>query len=88
MSRRANRFGAAGGPSRKGCFIRNPSGTVGSFLWERADRKPAAMAALALAKNREVQYGAALALAIAGDSSQAQALTNDLERSFPEEYVS
>jgi predicted Zn-dependent protease len=47
--------------------------------------KPAAMAALALAKNREVQYGAALALAIAGDSSQAQTLANDLESSFPED---
>jgi hypothetical protein len=43
------------------------------------------MAALALAKNREVQYGAAVALAIVGDSSQAQTLTNDLERSFPED---
>ena len=47
--------------------------------------RPAAIAALALAKNREVQYGAAVALAIAGDSSQAQALSNDLERSFPED---
>jgi hypothetical protein len=43
------------------------------------------MAALAPAKNREVLYGAALALAIAGDSSQAQTLTNDLEKSFPED---
>ena len=59
-------------------------------LWEAfygnvQSAKPAAMAALALAKNREVQYGAALALTIAGDSSQAQALTNDLESSFPED---
>jgi hypothetical protein len=43
------------------------------------------MAALALARNREVQYGTALALAITGDSPQAQTLTNDLERSFPED---
>ena len=59
-------------------------------LWEAfygnvQSAKPVAMAALALAKNREVQYGAALALTIAGDSSQAQALTNDLESSFPED---
>jgi predicted Zn-dependent protease len=32
-----------------------------------------------------VQYGAALALSMAGDSSQAQTLTNDLESSFPED---
>lgn len=36
-------------------------------------------------ENREVLYGAAVALAISGDSSQAQTLTNDLERSFPED---
>jgi tetratricopeptide (TPR) repeat protein len=56
-----------------------------AFYGNTPTAKPAAMAALALAKNREVQYGAALALAIAGDSSQAQTLTNDLERSFPED---
>ena len=41
--------------------------------------------ALALAKNREVRYGAALALAISGDASQAQSLAIDLERDFPED---
>jgi predicted Zn-dependent protease len=56
-----------------------------AFYGNAPAAKPAAMAALALAKNREVQYGAALALAMAGNSSQAQTLTNDLERSFPED---
>ena len=44
-----------------------------------------ATAALELSKDREVEYGAAFALALAGDSSRAQALTNDLERRFPED---
>jgi eukaryotic-like serine/threonine-protein kinase len=56
-----------------------------AFYGKAPAAKLAAMAALTLAKNREVQYGAAVAFAIAGDSSQAQALTNDLERSFPED---
>ena len=56
-----------------------------AFYGNASTANPAAMAALALAKNREVQYGTALALAIAGDSPQAQTLTNDLERSFPED---
>jgi len=56
-----------------------------AFYGNTPAAKPAAMAALGLAKNREVQYGAALALAIAGDSAQAQTLTNDLESSFPED---
>jgi len=56
-----------------------------AFYGSAPTAKPAATAALALAKNREVQYGAAFALAIAGDSSQAQTLANDLESSFPED---
>ena len=40
------------------------------------------MAALQLSKDRGVEYGAAFALAVAGDSSQAQDLANDLERRF------
>jgi tetratricopeptide (TPR) repeat protein len=55
------------------------------FYGKKVTAKQEATAALALAKNREVQYGAALALAIAGDSSQAQTLTKDMESSFPED---
>jgi predicted Zn-dependent protease len=36
-------------------------------------------------KNREAEYGAAFALALAGDSSQSQTLANDLERRFPDD---
>jgi tetratricopeptide (TPR) repeat protein len=42
------------------------------------------MAALELSKDREVEYGAAFALARSGDFS-TQALANDLERQFPED---
>ena len=44
-----------------------------------------AMAALALSKGREVEYGSAFALALAGDSARSQTLANDLERRFPED---
>jgi predicted Zn-dependent protease len=43
-----------------------------------------AKAALGLSKGRDVQYGAALALALAGDAAQAQALADDLGKRFPE----
>jgi eukaryotic-like serine/threonine-protein kinase len=49
-----------------------------------ANAKKSAMAALEFAKNREVEYGAAFALALSGDSQQAQALADDLGRRFPE----
>ena len=41
-------------------------------------------AALDLSKAGEVQYGAAFALAVAGDASRSERLANDLERRFPE----
>jgi DNA-binding winged helix-turn-helix (wHTH) protein len=44
-----------------------------------------AMAALELSKGREVEYGAAFALALAADSAGSQTLANDLERRFPED---
>ena len=50
-----------------------------------SEARMSAMAALELSKDREVEYGAALALARSGDFSQAQALANDLERQFPED---
>ena len=38
-----------------------------------------------ISKDREVEYGAALAFAVSGDSSRARMLANDLERRFPED---
>jgi len=46
-----------------------------------------AAAALALSTGRDVQYGAALALALAGDAARAQALADDLAKRFPEDTI-
>jgi len=43
--------------------------------------------ALGRIAGRDVQYGAALALAYAGDNGRAQALTDDLGKSFPEDTL-
>jgi hypothetical protein len=45
---------------------------------------PSQMAALELSHDREVEYGAAFALALAGDSARSKALADDLEKRFPE----
>ena len=47
--------------------------------------RPRAVAALELSKSRDVAYVAGFALALAGDSSRSQALTEDLSRRFPED---
>ena len=46
--------------------------------------KQRAGAALALSKGRDVEYGAAFALALSGESSRSALLASDLERRFPE----
>jgi len=47
--------------------------------------KQRAVESLELSKSRDVGYGAALALALSGDSSRSQTLTYDLSRRFPED---
>jgi eukaryotic-like serine/threonine-protein kinase len=59
-------------------------------VWEAAcgnaaESRRNAMAALALSKGRDVEYTAALALALSGDSSRSQPLADDLEKRFPED---
>jgi hypothetical protein len=49
-----------------------------------ANGRNSAIATLQFPKSRETEYGAALALALSGDSEQAQALADDLQRRFPE----
>jgi hypothetical protein len=51
------------------------------------EAKKGAAAALALSKSRDVRYGAALALALAGDSAQAQKLVDALEKDFSQDTL-
>ncbi len=59
-------------------------------VWEAlygnaAEAKKNAMAALALANGRDVEYAAALALGFAGDAPRSEALAGDLDKRFPED---
>jgi len=63
---------------------------TGGAVWEAllgnaTAARRSATAALELSKGRDVEYGAAFALALSGDFSHSQALANDLERRFPED---
>jgi eukaryotic-like serine/threonine-protein kinase len=49
------------------------------------EARRSAAAAVKLSKDREVEYGAAFALALTGDSKRAQTPTDDLEKRFPED---
>jgi len=56
-----------------------------AFFGERDAARQSAKAALSISNGRDVQYGAALAFALADDNSRATAMANDLERRLPED---
>ena len=85
MSRRAVDLAQQAGQRERAAVFE-----TGAAVWEglfgnisAARRK--ANEALELSKGRDVEYGAAFALALAKDSSRSQALANDLEKRFPED---
>ncbi len=63
---------------------------TGGSLWEAfagntAEARHAATAALMMSTGRDVEYGAAFALALVGDTARPLALAADLEKRFPED---
>ncbi len=71
-------------PERAAMF--EAGGAVRDALFGNAsEAKQEAQAALKLSKNRDVEYGAAFALAAAGDSVKPRVLADDLEKRFPED---
>ena len=85
MSQRAEDLAhQAGDKEREALFIAGAAVREALFGNTSYASKSAA-AAVALSKDREVEYGAALALAISGDFSHSEAVLNDLEKRFPED---
>jgi len=63
---------------------------VATAVWEAfygnaAIARQTATRALALARGRDVDYGAAFALAMSGDAARARTIAAELEKSFPED---
>ena len=61
---------------------------AGAAIWDglfgnAAEAKQSAKAALDLSRGRDVEYGAAFALVLSGDSYQAERLAGDLDKRFP-----
>jgi serine/threonine protein kinase/tetratricopeptide (TPR) repeat protein len=56
-----------------------------AFFGNAPEARRSAMTALELSSGRDVEYGAAFALALSGDSSRSQTLADDLEKGFPED---
>jgi eukaryotic-like serine/threonine-protein kinase len=95
---RAGRLEAARQASRDAIALTSATGSAervavwetGAALWEAlygnaAAAKRSASHVLEIAKGRHVTYGAAMALAIAGERSRAQMIADDLDKRFPED---
>jgi hypothetical protein len=85
MSRRAVDLADQAANKERGALFRSSEAVWEAFYGNAADARRDATAAIAESKNREVEYGAALAFALSGDSSRSEALANDLESRFPED---
>jgi predicted Zn-dependent protease len=85
LSRHAVALALQGGRSEQAAVFEARAALWEAFFEEPIEAKRSAAAALALAGNREVNYGAALALALAGESKKAQTLADDLEKRYPED---
>jgi eukaryotic-like serine/threonine-protein kinase len=71
-------------PERAGLY-EAPVALREGFFGNAAEARRSAMAALELSKGLYVEFGAAFALALSGDSARSQILADDLERRFGED---
>ena len=85
LSRQAVALALQGGRREQAAVFETRAALWEAFFGNSIEAKRTATAALALAGNREVNYGAALALALSGDSTQAEKLANDMEKRYPED---
>jgi eukaryotic-like serine/threonine-protein kinase len=85
MSRRAVDLALQAGQRERAAIFVTEAAVWEALFGNVSTARQKASAALELSKGRDVEYGAAFALALAKDSSRSQALANNLENRFPED---
>jgi len=73
------------GQAETAALLETGAALTEAFFQNRSEATQKAAVALKLSNDREVEYGAAVALALAGDSSRPKTLADDLERRFAED---
>jgi DNA-binding winged helix-turn-helix (wHTH) protein/tetratricopeptide (TPR) repeat protein len=84
-ARRASDLAAQKSHPENVALFDTPPALWEALFGEASAAKQSAKAALTSSKDREVEYGAALAFALAGDPATAQRLADELAVSFPED---
>ncbi len=85
MSRRAVALARQAGERERAALFAAGAAVWEGFLGNAPAARRGATAALELSRGRDSEYGAAFALALAGDFSRSQDLADDLARRFPED---
>jgi DNA-binding winged helix-turn-helix (wHTH) protein len=85
ISRRAANLAEQAAHSERAALSETGTAVWEAFSGNAPAAKKSAATALGLSSQREVQYGAAFALALAGDYARSQTLADDLESRFPED---
>jgi Tfp pilus assembly protein PilF len=85
LSRRAADLARQAGQLERAGLFETAAAMSEAYAGHGPEAKRLALAALELSKGRDVEYAAATALALAGDSSHPQALANDLATRFAED---
>jgi tetratricopeptide (TPR) repeat protein len=81
----AVRLAEQSGQKERAALFQSAAAVREGFFGNAAAAKRSATKALALSKERDVAYGAAFALAVAGDSVTPQTLADDMEQRLPED---
>jgi eukaryotic-like serine/threonine-protein kinase len=87
FSRRAMDSAERSGEKETAATYSAASGLREALFGNAGEARRRATFALGRSAGRDVQYGAALALAYAGDDGRAKALTDDLGKRFPEDTI-
>jgi tetratricopeptide (TPR) repeat protein len=85
MSRDAVDLAQQAGQKERAALWETGAAMYEALFGNAAEASRSASAALALSRGRDVEYGAAFALALSGDFPQSRALADDLEKRFPED---
>ncbi|MGA9568184.1 MAG: protein kinase [Candidatus Korobacteraceae bacterium] len=85
LERRASDLAQQAGQNERAAIFQAGSAVWEGFFGNSTAARTSATAALKISNDKEAEYGAALGLALAGDSPRAQALADDLQRRFPED---
>lgn len=85
MSRRAADAARRAGQPERAALFEVEAAVHEALLGNALEARRNAASALELSQGKDVQYGAAFALALSGDSSRSQALADQLEKLFPED---